>query len=267
MPDRTTQAAPLRIAAVSFLNARPLIAGLDREPRVALTTDVPARLADRLDTQAADAALVPVVDLAAASGAWDIVSDACIGCDGETLTVRVFSHVPPEAVRVIHADTHSHTSVVLARLIWARHYGRSVDVIPTDMAGRPADCETLLLIGDKVVTSRPAGFAHELDLGSAWKQWTGLPFAFAVWAARPEADTPALDRVLRAARDRGVAAAAALARHHGPPLGWPVELAVAYLTRHMQYTLTPAAREGMRRFVSLARAEGLIDVAAKQVSP
>ena len=112
-----------RLGVVSYLNAKPLIAGLDRDPDVQLVYEVPARLALLLDEGAVDAALVPVIDLVQEERAWRIVSDACIGCDGETLTVRVFSRVAAESITRLHVDGDSHTSVALATIIWRELYG------------------------------------------------------------------------------------------------------------------------------------------------
>jgi chorismate dehydratase len=52
------------------------------------------------------------------------------------------------------------------------------------------------------------------DLGEAWQAWTGLPFVFAVWAARREADRDGVSQVHRAllaSRRWGLANLAALA--------------------------------------------------------
>src|SRR3972149_5783058 len=120
---------PWRLGVVSFLNAKPLIAGLDADEGIELIHDVPSRLAGLLDAGTVDAALVPVIDLAQPHRDWQIVSDACIGCDGETLTVRVFSRVAPEAIRRMHVDGDSHTSVALATIIWRELYGRQLEVL------------------------------------------------------------------------------------------------------------------------------------------
>ena len=72
--------------------------------------------------------------------------------------------------------------------------------------------------------------------------------------------------LLSDARDRGVARAAELAAEYGPALGWPVDLARDYLTRHMKYTITPAAEAGMNKFLELARAEGVIPQAGVPVT-
>lgn len=258
MSHEPVPAAAVSLGVVSFLNARPLIEGLEGEPGLTIRYEVPSRLPPLLRHREVDAALVPAVDWARAGGAWQLVSDACIAGDGETLTVRVFSRVRPADVDVLHTDGDSHTSVALARLIWTHRFGRAVTMRPLDPAGGPDACEAVLLIGDKVITRRPQGFAHELDLGQAWKDWTGLPFVFAVWAAEAGRDCGALARRLSAARDRGVADARRLARQHGPARGWPLAIAEAYLTRHMRYVLTPESGKGLERFVALADEAGLL---------
>ncbi len=105
--------------------------------------------------------------------------------------------------------------------------------------------QALLLIGDKVITAAPDDFEFQIDLGAAWKEWTSLPFVFAVWTGRAGAVDPRLGPVLSAARDRGVADAAQIAHEQGPARGWPGEMAEAYLTKHMKYVLTDRMREGM----------------------
>ncbi len=259
--------ARLTLGVVSFLNSRPLIEGLGDDPEVGLHFAVPSALPRLLRAGRVDAALVPVIDLARSRGQWERVSTAGILSDGETLTVRVFSRVPPERLETLLVDGDSHTSVVLARLIWQHWYQRPIQLLPLQEVSRVEACASVLLIGDKVVTERPQGFEYEVDLGLAWKQWTGLPFVFAVWAAvtgRP--GNEALGRRLDEARDRGVAQAARIAAEQGPALGWPADLAVRYLTRNLGYRLSPAAVEGMTRFISLATAEGLTAGAGELVT-
>ena len=169
-----------RLGVVSFLNAKPLIAGLDGDPDVELIYDVPARLPLLLDKGVIDAALVPVIDLVLKDRSWRIVSDACIGCDGETLTVRVFSRTAADSIVKLHVDGDSHTSVALAKIIWRELYGTSLEIVPYVGSETSEDCEAILLIGDKVVNRRPVGYEIETDLGSAWKSLTSFPFVFAV---------------------------------------------------------------------------------------
>lgn len=272
----------IRIGVVSYLNARPLIEGLDARRDLSLRFEPPARLAELLDAGAVDVALVPVVDVLKRGGVWRIVSDACIGCDGETMTVRVFSRVPPDRVRVLHADVDSHTSVNLARVLWRELFDRDLEVVPLDArTADPSDvvgADAALLIGDKVVDPARGHFGYEVDLGGAWRAHTGLPFVFAAWAAKrarlqvasgqlapANASEPPRDRLsasLSAARDLGVARAASLAAEFGPRHGWPVELAERYLTRCLRYRLDARMIEGANVFARLMARDGLIPAAA-----
>ncbi len=246
------------LGVVSFLNSRPLIDGLDCDAGISLHYAVPSALPGMLRAGQVDAALVPVIDWARAGGAWDRVSDACIGCDGETLTVRVFSRVPPEEMTTLYVDPDSHTSVGLAQILWTYYYERRLKLVPLHALESWDACESVLLIGDKVVNAPLAGFSHEIDLGGAWKAWQGLPFVFAVWAAPTGRDHAALAATLSVARDRGVARASEIAQGLAPALGWPVDLATQYMTEYLRYTITPLAAEGMHKYFELAAAEGII---------
>ena len=109
------------------------------------------------------------------------------------------------------------------------------------------------------VWSLAEAFAYTIDLGQVWKEWMGLPFVFAVWAAPAgRSGNVELGRLLTETRDHGLRCATDIAAQHAPPRGWPIELAKHYLTECMTYKITPAARQGMARFVELATAEGLI---------
>lgn len=251
---------PWRLGIVSFLNARPLIEGLEHDPYYSLYFDVPSRLPQLLDDGQVDAALVPVIDILQAKRRWQILSDACIGCDGETFTVRVFSSVPPHEISTIHVDGDSHTSVALAQVIWRELYGREVSIQAYEAKATGADRHAVLLIGDKVVNHTLRDLEIETDLGSAWKSLTSLPFVFAAWAApmSGERNFDELSRRLSKARDAGVASAEMIAADFGPGLGWPVNLAKRYLTKRLCFDLGPRQRQGMARFLELARRNGLV---------
>ena len=258
---------PRRLGVVSFLNARPLVEGLDTAAGIELTYDVPSRLPGLLEAGQVDTALAPVVGLARFAGRWEIVSDACIGCDGETMTVRIFSRVAPQEITHLRVDGDSRTSVALALVIWNETYGTHLRVSPLQPGEPPLASvdQAVLLIGDKVVTRRPDGFDHQIDLGGAWQALTGLPFVFAAWIQRAGADTGSLARMLAEARDRGVERAADIARQQGPAMGWPAETAVRYLTRHLNFTLTPRHRQGLELFFELAGKWGIVPGPAQPV--
>ena len=254
-----------RLGVVCYLNAKPLIDGLDRDPAIHMIHDVPSRLAPLLDARTVDAALLPVIDLVRHGRKWQIVSDACIGCDGETLTVRVFSRVPAGAIRRLHVDGDSHTSVVLAMLLWRELYDRELEVIRFEGNETVEECEAVLLIGDKVVNNTLIDYHIETDLGSAWKSLTSLPFVFAIWAAPRELDVSELANKLSAARDRGEASAELIAADYGPGLNWSLALAKRYLTKRLKFRMGPRQREAIARFFDLAGKHGLIQPVSELV--
>lgn len=255
-----------RLGVVPYLNSRPLVEGLAGNPSLDLQFDVPARLAEPLAAENYDVALVPIIDVIRSDGRFSVVSDACIGCDGETMTVRVFSQIPPHRIETLRVDGDSHTSVALATVLWRELFQRRIQVIPFDAQREGLDsCPAVLLIGDKVITKgRHAGFAYEVDLGGAWRQHTGLPFVFALWAARTaDVRTDAarfanLARLLSEARDAGVSRAREIAEREGPRRWWPSELAVRYLTRCLKFKMDERYVEGANLFARLAVDCGIV---------
>ena len=111
-----------RVASVSFVNARPLICGLEREANVDLQLAVPSALLELLETGRADVALLPIIDYQRTRDLV-LIPAGGIASDGPTLTVRIFSRVPIPQIRGLACDPDSHTSVALARIILAHRYG------------------------------------------------------------------------------------------------------------------------------------------------
>ncbi|MEA2708085.1 MAG: chorismate dehydratase [Phycisphaerales bacterium] len=250
-----------RIASVSFLNARPLIHGLERDPRVRLLLDVPSRLLDLLRTGQADVALLPVIDYERLDG-LTIIPAGGIGSDGATLTVRIFSRVPIEQIKSLACDPDSHTSVALARIILARRHNLRPEFTDLSRASDGDPTQARLLIGDKVVCEEPRGFPHQLDLGAEWKLLTGLPFVFATWMARAGAgELPLLHNLLALAKDRGLADVGDIIRAYAEPRGWPSALARDYLTKHLRYHVGARELEAMRTFHRFAAEEKIIPAA------
>jgi chorismate dehydratase len=259
-PGRPPVRHATRIGSVSYLNAKPLIHGLDEADDLHLSLDVPAKLIDGLRDGRFDVALLPVIDYQRLDG-LRIIPSGGIGCDGPTLTVRLFSRVPIEQVRTLACDAHSHTSVALARVILAEAYGitpRFVELDTDDPTADPA-AEARLLIGDKVVCEEPAGYPHQLDLGEAWHRLTGLPFLFAAWVARAGIDLGDLPDRLSAAKSAGLAAVDGIVDRFAVPRGWPADLARRYMTEFLKYDVGPRQLEAVRLFHALAFRHGMLD--------
>ena len=252
------------VAAVSFLNARPLIEGLESEDGIHLISDVPSRLLDTLLEDRASVALCPVIDFQLSPAELAIVPVGAIGCDGCTLTVRVFSRSPMDETTCVHTDGDSHTSVALLSVVFEELYGRVPDIThlrSTDVNDSAAPPATVLLIGDKVVRNRPdkALYPYQIDLGEAWRAMTGLPFVFACWMARADDDLGELPDLLGRYRDRNRGRSAEIAAIHALASGWPEELAVEYLSEILRYDLGPRELEAIELFWSKCHDLGLID--------
>ena len=240
-----------RIGCVSYLNAKPLIEGLADPVRL----EVPARLTRLLQNGEVDIALCPVADILLHQDQLESVPVGGISSDGETLTVKVFSRVPPGEVRHMALDTDSRTSVNLMRVLWQERHGFIPAVQPLAVNGAlpGEEVDALLLIGDKVISGAPdsAAFPWTLDLGAAWKQATGLPFVFALWTQR-RGDTLG-DLPGRLARQLAInlPRRSAIADQHAEACGWPPSagpLARRYLSRILHYEIGPRELEAIRTF-------------------
>jgi chorismate dehydratase len=187
-----------------------------------------------------------------------IVPSGGIGCDGETLTVRIFSKCLMTEIKTLACDPDSHTSVALARVIFAEQYGMSTRFVDwTRHEQQP--CDAKLLIGDKVVCEEPPGFEHQIDLGSAWKALTGLPFVFAVWTARKGIDLGDLPEQLEQAKCAGLASVPEIVQRHAVAKGWPAGLAMQYLSVYLKFDIEERQLEAIGRFHHLAAKHGMIE--------
>jgi len=248
--------AILRIGAVSFLNAKPLLYGLEEESGIELHLDVPSRLLDGLRDRRFDVALLPVIDYQRMEG-LRLLTSGGIGCDGPTLTVRIFSPAPIDQITKLACDTDSHTSVALARIVLAEVYHIRPEFVPLGPGCVDAKLPRLL-IGDKVVCQEPRGLPYQLDLGQAWKQLCGLPFVFAAWMARPGVDLGDLPARLERAWHEGLQQVDGIITRFAVPRGWPPGIARQYLCEHLKYDIGPRHLEAIRRFHALAARHGLV---------
>jgi len=238
-----------RIATVPYLNAEPLIFGLEQHPAVELLAAPPAQLADMLEIHRVQAALVPTIDFLPRRDLWHMLPVGAIGSPGEVLTVRVFSQQPPENLDLLAGDVESHSSIMLSRIIWRYHFKRNLTVTP--LQGHPNQHPAVLLIGDKVFPQLRR-WPYELDLGKAWRDLTGLPFAFAIWAAHSHADVPELTDLLSIALHNGLANLDIIAQTKGPLHGFPPDDALRYFQKNMCYDLGPQQLKSIDRFYALA---------------
>lgn len=257
-----------RVGAVQYLNTRPLVHGL-AAAGVDVRYDLPSRLADRLAGGDLDVALVPVVELFGTAD-YRIVSDACIGCRGPVMSVKLLFRTPPERVATLAVDEGSRTSATLARILLAERHGVTPHLEPLPIGAGVGDtrADAILLIGDRALG--PAGgppaagsFQVVWDLGDEWCRWTGLPFVFAVWAAPAAVDTAALEPLLSRARDSGLANLAAIAAAEAAGHGLTVPQCLGYLRDNLHFRLGPREREALWLFRDQASKLGVVPGGAR----
>ncbi len=176
----------IRVAAVSYLNTKPLIYGFEKgmmADEVELLKDYPSSIAQMLKDDEVDVALLPVALLPELKEHY-IITDYCIGSEGEVASVCLFSDVPLKEIKTILLDYQSRSSVGLLKILLKDFWQINVELIPSFPGYEEGINGTTagLVIGDRAFIQRKKRkFIY--DLGNTWKEMTGLPFLFAAWIA------------------------------------------------------------------------------------
>lgn len=250
----------LTLGSVPYLNALPLYRTLETSGAAQIIRVVPAQLGVHLHNGECVAALLPIVDHFRDSQS-KIISDACIGSEGAVRSVLLFSKVAPREIRSVAADTSSHTSVALLRVLLADAFDACPPFVghAPDLEAMLAAHDAALLIGDKALEAAqrvPPGVTI-YDLGAEWKKLTGLPFVFAAWIAR-EAVPENLGVILSAARDDGEANLPQIVRENPIPTRLLPAQIEDYLRHAVTFHLDAAHRAGLEEFRARCAKHGLV---------
>lgn len=182
---------------IQFLNCLPLYWGLARTGTLLdldLTKDTPEKLSEQLVGGELDIAPITLVEFLRAADDLVAFPDLAVGCDGPVMSCVIVSQKPLDQLdgaRVALGST-SRTSVRLAQLLLAEKVGVRPDyyTCPPDLGLMMQEADAAVLIGDAALRANlhdgPRLGLEVHDLGQMWKEWTGLPFVFAVWATRRE---------------------------------------------------------------------------------
>ena len=120
-----------RIGAVSYLNTRPLLLGMEQSPfreRIDLVKSYPAQIAQDLLDDTIDIGLVPVAIMPLLKNP-QIVSKYVIGAEGEVASVALFSQVPMDQIEKVYLDYQSRTSVALAKILFKNYWKKEVEFL------------------------------------------------------------------------------------------------------------------------------------------
>lgn len=251
---------PIRLGAVDYLNARPLVFGLELRHGFELRFDPPSKCAALLHEGSIDVGMIPSIEYLRGNDPYHIAPGLGIVSEGPVASVAMFARRPLADVRSIAADTSSRTSVALLRVLCTETLGIDAELVP--MPPRPVEmlryCDAALLIGDAALffDYEPSGL-RKVDLGQEWTAMTGLPFVWAFWAGRPSVLDARRVRELQDARDAGVAASDAIAAAYCTDT-W-ADAGRRYLRENIRYGLGPRELQGLQAYYDLAMSYGLVD--------
>ena len=261
---------PVRLGAVGYLNARPLVFGLDRSPAFDLRYDLPSECARLLHAGDIDLGLIPSIEYLRGDS-YRIVPDLAIASRGPVASVALFTTRPMSDVRSIVMDTSSRTSVALVRVLCARLFKirPAIEAHGPDLSAMLDRGDAALIIGDKAlvwdpetVRPEPDSTIEKIDLGQAWTSTTGLPFVWAFWAGRSGALSAEDVRALQEARDAGVRESDTIGREYFRDAPQHRDLGARYLRDKIKYYLGADERAGLVLFYRYAAEIGVVRAAS-----
>ena len=262
-----------RVGHIQFLNCLPLYWGLMRSGAllgVDLHKDTPDQLNAALVAGDLDIGPISLVEYLRHAPELLLLPDLAVGSDGPVFSVNLVSTVPPAELdgRRVALGSTSRTGVLLAQMLLESRYGVRPEYFrcPPDLTEMLLEADAGVLIGDAALRARHEAPARGLvvtDLGEAWKDETGLPMVFAVWAVRRDfaAAHPGLAKEVHDAflasrelcLDELDVAAAAAARWEP----FPAETLATYF-RTLDFSLGERQVAGLREFAERAAARGAV---------
>ena len=244
----------IRISAVKYANTYPFIYGLTEsgfDKEVVLETDHPADCAAKLISNTVDIGLIPVAALPSLKE-YHIISDYCIGANGNVRTVLLLSNCPFEDIRNIYLDYRSRSSVnltkVLARNSWKREYKWINTTKAFDFLNIGLN-EAVVLIGDQCFEFENS-FRYKVDLANEWKKFSGLPFVFACWTANKQINNEFITKFNNALR-LGVNDIDAVVEKFGNSGTIRGEILKKYLVENIDYNFNDEKKKALMLFLEL----------------
>ncbi|HHT9116941.1 MAG TPA: menaquinone biosynthetic enzyme MqnA/MqnD family protein [Candidatus Wunengus californicus] len=248
----------LRIGAVPYMNAKPLIYGLDQHPdEIELVFEVPSLLPNMLNNDKIDVAIIPSIEYFR-NGNYAIIPDISITSIGTVESVKIFSKVPIQNIRSAALDKSSLTSCALTRIILKEQYhlspqysqwNKQYDIVSTNT-------DAVLIIGDNALKIIDNGYIT-LDLGQSWYEFTGLPFVYALWVVKRDRRIPGINNLLKSAKETGLRSIKALAITESQRLQLTHERCLNYFTNSIRYDFGKDEIKGFLAFYQYAMSLGL----------
>ncbi len=253
---------PFRIGIVDYLNSWPLAWGFlsgrlggDFEP----SYHPPSRIADLLAEGRLDVGLVPSIEVQHIPD-LAVVPGLCVAATHEVRSVLLVANRPLEEIRSVALDENSRTSAALVDIVLSECFGVEAETTTAspDVERMLADADAALVIGDPALSVDRERYIV-LDLAAEWRNLTGRPFVFAVWAARADVATPELTAVLEQSLGLGLEEMDRIIARAVDELGLAEEVVERYLLRHLRFAMGAAELEGLEEFFRRAAARGALE--------
>jgi chorismate dehydratase len=261
-----------RLGRIPWINCFPVYGGIDRgvvEMPAELVTGTASELNDLLAAGELDVSVVSAVEYARNASAYHLLPDLAITCDGPVHSVKLFSRRPVAELggRTVLRTASSRTSVLLLELLCRHRWNIAPRFATVRAEARDLDAlgglphEAVLVIGDAaLMLAASETYPVQVDLGAEWKSWTGLPFVFAVWAARRDANQARVQVIhqrLLQSREWGLAHLDELAADASQASGVSQEVCLDYLAG-LDYRLSYRHLAGLTDFFRRLAQDGLV---------
>ena len=274
----------MRIGRIPYINCYPVYGAVDRGivPLAGAIVDgVPSALNRQMAEGSLDVSVISAVEYARDAKRYLLLPDLAITSDGPVRSVVLFSKRPASELqgRRVLVSKSSMTSVALLELLFEHVWDAKPAFVPAD--AELSDVEKFgdtehdarLVIGDAALhlwsrLRHPgeyephaglSAYRYAYDLGAEWKNWTGLPFVFAVWVAQrttPVQDSLAVHANLIQSRDWGITHLDTLAAQAAVATGVNKQECLEYLSGldyGLSYEHLAGLTEFFRRLVAAGR--------------
>ncbi len=232
----------IRVSAVSYTNTYPFLNGIRKSKvmeQIDLSVDYPSACAQKVIDDQADIGIIPTAALLSLPEYY-INTDFCIGTESAVDSVFIFANKPIEEVKTLRLDKQSRTSNGLARVLIKNYWKKDVELI----ADESIEPDAYVLIGDRTFGKKNA-IPYVYDLGEEWFNFTGLPFAFALWVSNkklPDSFVEEFNEALAYGVEHATDVIAGLPEFEDFDY-------TKYLTEHLNFHLTAKKREAVQLYL------------------
>jgi chorismate dehydratase len=253
----------LRVGIVNYLNSRPLAWGFLQGKFAAVAEAVyhpPARVAELLASGDLDVGLIPSIEYQRIPE-LSIIPELCVAATAEVRSVLLICNRPLEEVECVALDLNSRTSAALVKILLDQRFG----VIPKFTSMGPnlermlEGAQAALIIGDPALEVDRERY-RVYDLAAEWRELTGKPFVFAVWAVRSDFVLSSdLGSIFAESLQIGLEQIEVIVTEAAAEMGLPETEVADYLTHNLSYGLGDLELQGLQEFFQRAHGLELID--------